>query len=51
MLRTVLVGCAPVLTQYKARSKFSVIVAGLVLIGNLVSDLLYAVVDPRVRLE
>jgi ABC-type dipeptide/oligopeptide/nickel transport system permease component len=27
------------------------IVAALVLLGNLVSDLLYAVVDPRVRLE
>jgi peptide/nickel transport system permease protein len=27
------------------------IVAALVLAGNLVSDLLYAVVDPRVRLE
>jgi peptide/nickel transport system permease protein len=27
------------------------IVAALVLAGNLASDLLYAVVDPRVRLE
>jgi peptide/nickel transport system permease protein len=27
------------------------IVAALVLIGNFISDLLYAVVDPRVRLE
>jgi len=26
-------------------------VAALVLFGNLISDLLYAVVDPRVRLE
>jgi peptide/nickel transport system permease protein len=27
------------------------IVAALVLVGNLASDFLYAVVDPRVRLE
>ena len=27
------------------------VVAALVLLGNLISDLLYAAVDPRVRLE
>jgi peptide/nickel transport system permease protein len=37
--------------DYPTLVALNFIVAGLVLIGNLVSDLLYAVVDPRVRLE
>ena len=37
--------------DYPTLVALNFIVAGLVLIGNLVSDILYAVVDPRVRLE
>jgi peptide/nickel transport system permease protein len=37
--------------DYPTLVALNFIVAALVLVGNLVSDLLYAVVDPRVRLE
>ena len=37
--------------DYPTLVALNFIVAGLVLLGNLVSDVLYAVVDPRVRLE
>jgi TldD protein len=37
--------------DYQTLVALNFIVAALVLVGNLVSDLLYAVVDPRVRLE
>jgi peptide/nickel transport system permease protein len=37
--------------DYPTLVALNFIVAGLVLIGNLISDILYAVVDPRVRLE
>lgn len=37
--------------DYPTLVALNFIVAGLVLLGNLVSDILYAVVDPRVRLE
>lgn len=37
--------------DYPTLVALNFIVAGLVLIGNLISDVLYAVVDPRVRLE
>lgn len=37
--------------DYPTLVALNFIVAALVLIGNLVSDILYAVVDPRVRLE
>ena len=37
--------------DYPTLVALNFIVAGLVLIGNLVSDILYAIVDPRVRLE
>ena len=37
--------------DYPTLVALNFIVAALVLIGNLISDLLYAVVDPRVRLE
>lgn len=37
--------------DYPTLVALNFIVAALVLLGNLVSDLLYAVVDPRVRLE
>lgn len=37
--------------DYPTLIALNFIVAGLVLVGNLISDLLYAVVDPRVRLE
>lgn len=37
--------------DYPTLVALNFIVAALVLLGNLISDLLYAVVDPRVRLE
>ncbi len=37
--------------DYPTLLALNFIVAGLVLLGNLFSDILYAVVDPRVRLE
>jgi peptide/nickel transport system permease protein len=37
--------------DYPTLVALNFIVAALVLVGNLVSDLLYAMVDPRVRLE
>lgn len=37
--------------DYPTLVALNFVVAALVLIGNLISDLLYAVVDPRVRLE
>jgi peptide/nickel transport system permease protein len=37
--------------DYPTLVALNFVVAALVLIGNLVSDLLYAAVDPRVRLE
>ncbi len=37
--------------DYPTLVALNFIVAALVLVGNLISDLLYAVVDPRVRLE
>lgn len=37
--------------DYPTLVALNFIVAGLVLIGNLISDVLYAVADPRVRLE
>ena len=37
--------------DYPTLVALNFIVAALVLLGNLVSDLLYALVDPRVRLE
>jgi peptide/nickel transport system permease protein len=37
--------------DYPTLVALNFIVAGLVLLGNLISDILYAVVDPRVRLE
>jgi len=37
--------------DYPTLVALNFIVAGLVLIGNLISDVSYAVVDPRVRLE
>lgn len=37
--------------DYPTLVAINFIVAALVLIGNLISDILYAVVDPRVRLE
>jgi peptide/nickel transport system permease protein len=37
--------------DYPTLVALNFIVAALVLLGNLISDVLYAVVDPRVRLE
>ena len=37
--------------DYPTLVALNFVVAALVLIGNLISDLLYAAVDPRVRLE
>ena len=37
--------------DYPTLVALNFVVAALVLLGNLVSDLLYAAVDPRVRLE
>ena len=37
--------------DYPTLVALNFIVAALVLLGNLLSDILYAVVDPRVRLE
>ncbi|MEI6494348.1 MAG: ABC transporter permease, partial [Verrucomicrobiota bacterium] len=37
--------------DYPTLVALNFIVAALVLLGNLISDILYAVVDPRVRLE
>jgi peptide/nickel transport system permease protein len=37
--------------DYPTLVALNFVVAALVLLGNLISDLLYAVVDPRVRLQ
>jgi peptide/nickel transport system permease protein len=37
--------------DYPTLVALNFVVAALVLLGNLISDLIYAAVDPRVRLE